>query len=614
MLEALVAAMAMGLFLVSFGFALGRASRPGAMDFYIAGQVLIITSPVFYLVKFRDVKKTTGFWISSTVGLAGFLVVQCYSPLQFRFEDEFQHVGTAQLILSTHHLFGFNPALPVSPQYPGMEIATTAISSLCHLSIYASGTIIVGLAHVLVAVLVYSLAIELKLTPRSATFSVVILSVGYDFQFFLSYFAYQTFAVPFLIATLLVTLKMLRASRSDVAAFLGVSAVSLGFITIVSHHVTSYFLIAMLIFIVATVAIQHGKTLARGLAILVVLGVLLAIWDLGIATDTVHYLSQIRVFLFESSGISSSVKSIGTASQQVGNYVTNGNIPNYEPTPIPLRVLADLSAAILALLIPAGVWRIWRGRRAFSRLLWSFVAMCGLYYILALIFLFSPGADQLVGRAQALVLIPVGLIAAIALDSAMKPAITRRKHRIKSSGRAQALIAAAAVLVVVVGGILSAWPPYPGKLPGPYQVAAYERSTDQRTIAVGAWMAHMLGPGKNFAADHREALMLAAMTGDNATPDTAALFEAESFRSSDVAVVEHQHTQYVIADYRMTMELPAEGSYFINDPLAGLYARPLPKQDLDKFNAIPGISRIFDDGTIAIFDIRNSPYYGKIHG
>src|SRR5664279_4917347 len=93
-LRGLILAMAVGVFLSSCGYALGRASRPGAMVVYLAGQLLVSLAPVLYLATRRSIAKSSGFWISSSIGIASFLIAQCYSPLQFRFEDEFQHVWT----------------------------------------------------------------------------------------------------------------------------------------------------------------------------------------------------------------------------------------------------------------------------------------------------------------------------------------------------------------------------------------------------------------------------------------------------------------------------------------------------------------------------------------
>ena len=122
-------------------------------------------------------------------------------------------------------------------------------------------------------------------------------------------------------------------------------------------------------------------------------------------------------------------------------------------------------------------------------------------------------------------------------------------------------------------------------------------------------MGRMLGPGQTFAADHRESLMLAAIAAEKGVIDPAVLFESESFRASDAGFVQQNHIEYVIADYRMTTELPVDGSYFVDDPLAGYYSNPLPVAALNKFLSIPGVGQIFDDGVIVVYDLKGSQYY-----
>ena len=53
----------------------------------------------------------------------------------------------------------------------------------------------------------------------------------------------------------------------------------------------------------------------------------------------------------------------------------------------------------------------------------------------------------------------------------------------------------------------------------------------------------------------------------------------------------------------VTEQLPAAGYYFSPDPHQGNYKKPLPSQAIDKYNDIPGVSRVFDDGTIVIYDL-----------
>jgi hypothetical protein len=58
----------------------------------------------------------------------------------------------------------------------------------------------------------------------------------------------------------------------------------------------------------------------------------------------------------------------------------------------------------------------------------------------------------------------------------------------------------------------------------------------------------------------------------------------------------------------MSQQLPADGSYFADDPHAGQYRSPIPARDLDKFNHIAGVSRIFEDGTMTVYSLAGSLY------
>jgi hypothetical protein len=118
-------------------------------------------------------------------------------------------------------------------------------------------------------------------------------------------------------------------------------------------------------------------------------------------------------------------------------------------------------------------------------------------------------------------------------------------------------------------------------------------------------MAVALGTRNTFAATLRESEMIDAIGGQKAVVGTAyALFETERMTSEVRELIRVQNIQYIVTDIRMTRELPDEGHYFDLDPLADHYARPLPAGVITKYNGLAGVSRIFDDGDIAIYDVR----------
>ena len=292
------------------------------MLLYFVGEFVIVLTPLLFLYLNRVVSHAAGLWMSLSIGLATFVVTLCYSPSAFAFSDEYQHSYTARSILRTGHLFHANPALPVSAQFPGMEIATSQLSKLSGLSIFASGSIVAGLAHVVLTGLVFLLAREFGLSARASAFAVVVFTTGYDYQSFLSYFAYETFAVPFLVATVILFVKMLRSVDRRMTRLYGVGAVATGFVTTVTHHVTSFFMV-LLVLLLALTAFIWSPRWRRRVAPLAVGAVLLgglAVWDLGVATDTFHYLRQVQTLLYgtTSNGIIVVKPTAGIAAQVHG--------------------------------------------------------------------------------------------------------------------------------------------------------------------------------------------------------------------------------------------------------------------------------------------------------
>ena len=159
--------------------------------------------------------------------------------------------------------------------------------------------------------------------------------------------------------------------------------------------------------------------------------------------------------------------------------------------------------------------------------------------------------------------------------------------------------------VILVGQLVLTWPPYEAKLPAPFQIGAYERSTDLRTIDAAYWLTGAVGSKVNIVADHRESLLFEAIGGQKSPTIVAPLFETTMLTSYDLRLIRSEHVEYIIVDYRITDQIPAEGYDFDADPLSGRYSGPLPRQVLTKYNNALGVDRVFDDGSIVIYYVGN---------
>src|SRR5579862_7459451 len=130
-----VAVMAAGVLLVSASYAAGRAGTGGAghaaaVAAFWLGEAVIFAVPAALVLGRREPGEAQAAWVAVALAAATYLVKYLYSPSFFGFPDEFLHLRTLTSLLASHHLFGVNYALPVSPGYPGLEIVTSGLVDL----------------------------------------------------------------------------------------------------------------------------------------------------------------------------------------------------------------------------------------------------------------------------------------------------------------------------------------------------------------------------------------------------------------------------------------------------------------------------------------------------
>lgn len=444
--------MAMGSALIAAAFAGGRSGRHWAGDLFWIGQVVIYAVPAGFLLCRKRILRAEAVGVAVLMPVISYLVNQYYSPGQFRFADEFDHVQTAQTILAEHHLFQLNTVLPQSSQYPGLEIITTSIASITHLSITSSGLVLSGVAHVLVGLGLYLLIVEITGRDRVAALAVVIYATGPHYQFFDSYFIYETIAIPFLLLCLLATAKMMTREGS-VSFCWAVVAVACGAVTAVSHHVTSYMLIALLFaFAVAQLFLPRSNR-SRGLlpVVLIVTGIV-AIWDLGIATATVSYFRPVIDTLLQGhSATTPAVK--GSLSVKPG---VTGQSPRTD------TIAEYLAFLVLLVLTIQGALSVWRIRRSFTSAAPLGMAIASLSIILVLaIREVATNGSELATRTLTFALLPISFVSATLLVNLATghslPKHRRHRQRLRLIyGYGGALL----IVVLALGDIAGGWPPF----------------------------------------------------------------------------------------------------------------------------------------------------------
>jgi hypothetical protein len=578
---------AMGVLVVAVAYTAGRlgyASSPWADRAYWLGQALIVIPIAMRLLSRRSVAAAETAALVIVLATAEYVLKLCYSPLGFTFVDELEHWRSTVNLLHTGRLFTVNYALPISPRYPGLEEATSALASVTGLPVFASGLIIAGVAHVLFVGLLYVLFRHISRSNWIAGVAVLIYASNPDLPSFDSMFIYQTLAVAFFGLALLAAGRVTaRQPTRDRVGWLTVGLLAIA-ATVITHHATSFMLVATLALVAAASLLLGDRRSAAWLAAFtLVSAAAMAGWVLRIAPQTVSYFSPTLTGILRGLRV-----------------LLNGGpfpVPTAAAAPPGNQALAAVTVLAMTALLPAGWWQVWRHYRRQPWIVAMAVGSASWYAIVAVRLLVADGSE-LAARAGTFVYIPASLIAALAVTRLMSS-----KFR---SWRAPAVAAAAVVLALTLmfDGLVNGWPPFWERLPGGHQVAGFERSVGPEEIAAAQWALRSLGPGNRFAVDLGNYAVLGSYGDQDPVRNVAYLYTSPTYTAADARQTQVLAVHYALVDWRLTRSLPVDGKYFPMDPQAGHYTRPLPAADLAKFGRLPGAARIYDGGNIVIYDLR----------
>jgi hypothetical protein len=271
-----------------------------------------------------------------------------------------------------------------------------------------------------------------------------------------------------------------------------------------------------------------------------------------------------------------------------------GGAPAVSQGPLGISVLSLASTLIISALLPVGLWQTWRRHR---RDPWMVAMAIGSvsWYALVAVRLVAAQGNELAGRGATFALIPVGYVAALAVVHLSGTAVRWQLH-------AAAATLPAVMVMLMLNGLASGWPPYWERLPGPHQVAGFDRSVGPEEIGAATWALSVLGPGHRFAADWGSYLVLGSYGDQAPITNISYLYTSPVAGKSDAWLALNQAVHYILVDSRLSQQLPAQGTYFPGAPAWG-QSRPLAAAGLTKFNHIAGVDRVYDSGNIVIYDL-----------
>ena len=314
-------------------------------------------------------------------------------------------------LLQGSGLFSPNPVLRVSPYYPGLELFTAVGIRLTGLPVVLAISLVVLLCRLLLVLIIYHAALLVSPSRRGASLVVAFYAVSSEFYSFNSGFAYQTLALTLGLGGIFL---LRRAQFADHAAarrlFFIASLVLIA--TVVTHHATSWMVLAFLIAWAAMSRKGERKLLVRAA---VVMGAAVAIWTAALAPLLAGYLGPIFSDVLQGA----QAFLAGTSGHQI--FGASGGTPPIADWERVVLVVYELSCTLAAL---ACAWimlpRAFHNR---DRML-GLLGALNLAFPITAAAHFDPSVGELGDRASTFLFLPLALSCSLIIQR--HPRVSRR--------------------------------------------------------------------------------------------------------------------------------------------------------------------------------------------
>jgi hypothetical protein len=585
-LVALIAALGVGV--VSAANALSRSTLTETTLLYWAG-LLLIALPIFYKLSSKEPSYRQRLLLVLLLGLALYCVKVVHDGIYFTFTDEFVHAYNAENIVEHHHFYYFNPIIPTTPNYPGLEGATSALMTLTGMSSYGAGTILVGAARLTFMAALFFLFARLSGSARGAGLGVAIYTGSSNFLYWGAQFSYESLALPMMVVVLMALVERdagppERRTPWTVLIVLGILAIT------ITHHLTSYGL--ALILVALAVLYRVMKIDRPNPWPLAVLAVGTAVgWLLIAARHTVGYLFPVLSDAVEAIlNTASGEAPPRTLFRQAADSAETVGV-----TPLPARGLALFAVLILLAAMVVGIRQVWRRHR--DEPLALLFSAAAIVFFGALTLRFAPAAWETGNRAGEFLFIGLAFVAIYGAAELLRAGPKLRQRR---------LLFTAAMGIVLFGGVISGWP-WDVQTSRPLQATADGHEIDSEALALAKFAKERLD-GSRFAAAEAEARALVNPGGQIAFsgqgPDIEDIVNTEAFQDWQFEVLRDNNLPYVVTDRRLASGDSIRGIYFT---VPGRYNDGLREKGVvHKFSQLP-VARVWDGGRVVLYDLKDRP-------
>ena len=592
------------LLLISLGHGAGRRGEVDIAPLLFWSGVVLLVVPISLRIVSPLVARGERFFLLFLFVEALFYYKIVYAPTTFVHHDEFLHWIAASDLLTARRLFLSNPLLEIGPYYPGLEILTTAIVNLTGLPLLAAGTLLVA---VLRGVFITALFLFYEKITGSARISAIacLVYMGCStFVLFEAMFSYESLGIA--LCALIFAVEARSRDLVGRPRLRAVGLIALLFSALaLTHHLSAAYA-AIYLGAVAVMEVLHRdgpmRIEARYAAFTAILAIALPL--LWMETRGIHlsgYLGPV---------IEDGVKTLLAKMHSTGSL--HSSVTASAPSePFGMRLITLAGILLISLGLATGFFRSlaitapsgagWRPIRDILARRWRdsrivVLAVLACAFPLSVAFRLTVGGWEIGNRMGTFAFFGVGLLVAVSVVHYWQGRMPRGWRRISP---------ALAVVVIVLSGVTSsALDPIHGR----YRVGADAQSIEPMGIETALWTRTWLGAGNRFTADRINRLLLASYGRQDVRVrivegvETGRLFEAEKPWPDELWALTRSDIDFLLVDMRLSTDLPVLGFYF--EPWEAGKGKPLPAAALLKFNDVDGITRIYDNGFMVIYDVR----------
>ncbi len=591
-----------GLPIAALGANASRAGSPWAVDLFYLGIAAVFLFPAHAILHPRTTRLARIEAVAVlTTGL--YMIRLLREPIAFIDHDEFLHWTTANHILESGRLFSPNALLPISPRFPGLEIVTTTLVWLTGLSVFQAAQCVLFACRAVFVAALFSIYERLSGSARVAACGCLVYTGCSTFLVFDTQFSYESMAVTLAAACLLVDTRSRDRGRWTHVAFVLVPLLTaLAF----THHMTAYFTAGLLaaMAVLDYFRVPERRTFASSFVVAAWAIAAPLAWSHAMGNPGAGYLGPVV-----ANGLSEATHLLSFSAGRKLFVSDDGYI-----APLWQRAVALASVGLVCLGLSIGFFRslnlgLLRVGEEFSAVLRRsaqarsgvvLLVLLTIAFPLSMLFRLTKSGWEIGNRMGPFSFFGVAFVVAVAAVSFLS-----RGRRTNLRTGMLAVIA----LIVLGGGIISSEGPRL-LVPARFRVSSDSSSVGPMAIDAAAWSRAWLGERNLFSADRINRLLLSTYGGQDVAStlqdgyDTSAAVLAPVLGPTERDVLRRVGIDYLAVDLRITTDLPGVGVYFDGGGRDANHTEPPHAAALLKFDLEPRVGKVFDDGSISIYDLK----------